>query len=158
MTTTVGYSPEVVRRCQQMERAGSWPEDDPRVGTGVVGSLASGAMTRLQVRVDGPGGRVEDARFKVFGCSAAIASASLAADRVVGQGVEAVRTLDADLLADALDLPEDKRAMAAQAAEAARAAIEDWERKSGARGSGLGAQNTDAEGLGARVPGLEGQR
>ena len=84
MTTTVGYSPEVVRRCQQMERAGSWPEDDPRVGTGVVGSLASGAMTRLQVRVDGPGGRVEDARFKVFGCSAAIASASLAADRVVG--------------------------------------------------------------------------
>ena len=150
MTTAVGYSAEVVRRCQQMDRAGSFAEDDPRVGTGVVGSLAAGAMTRLQVRVDGPGGHVEDARFKVFGCSAAIASASLAADVVVGQAVDAVRTLDAGVLADALDLPEDKRAMAAQAAEAARAAVEDWERKAGAR-------NTDAAGLGARVPGLGGQ-
>ena len=123
-----------------MERAGSWPDDDPRVGTGVVGSLESGAMTRLQVRLDVPGGRVEDARFKVFGCSAAIASASLAADRVVGQGVEAVRALAADTLADALDLPADKRAMAAQAADAARAAIDDWERKSREQGTGNGEQ------------------
>ena len=140
MTTAVGYSAEVVRRCQQMDRAGSFPEDDPRVGTGVVGSLAAGAMTRLQVRVDGPRGHVEDARFKVFGCSAAIASASLAADVVVGQAVDAVRTLDAGALADALDLPEDKRAMAAQAAEAARAAVEDWERKSREQGTGNGEQ------------------
>jgi len=143
MTTAVGYSAEVVRRCQQMERAGSWPEDDPCVGTGMVGSLASGTMTRLQVRIDGPGARVEDARFKVFGCSAAIASASLAADRVVGLGVDAVRTLDADTLADALDLPDDKRAMAAQAAQAARAAIENWLGKAGP---------------GAGVPALGGQR
>jgi nitrogen fixation NifU-like protein len=129
MTTAVGYSAEVVRRCQQMERAGSWPEDDANVGTGVVGSLASGAMTRLQVRVDAAGARVNDTRFKVFGCSAAIACASLAADRVVGVSVEAARALDADALADALELPDDKRAMAGQAVAAMTAAVEDWVRK-----------------------------
>jgi NifU-like protein involved in Fe-S cluster formation len=136
MTTAVGYSAEVVRRCQQMDRAGGWPEDDANVGTGVVGSLASGAMTRLQVRVDAAGARVDDTRFKVFGCSAAIACASLAADRVVGGSLDAARALDAEALADALELPDDKRAMAGQAVAAVTAAIEDWQRKSGDRGPG----------------------
>lgn len=129
MTTVVGYSAEVVRRCQQMDRAGSWPEDDPDVGTGLVGSLAAGALTRLQVRVDAAGVRVDDTRFKVFGCSAAIACASLAADRAVGASIEAARALDAGALADALDLPGDKRAMAGQAMAAMAAAVDDWVRK-----------------------------
>lgn len=158
MTTAVGYSAEVVRRCQQMDRAGSWPEADANVGTGVVGSLASGALTRLQVRVDATGARVDDARFKAFGCSAAIACASLAADRVAGGTLDAARALDAEALADALELPDDKRAMARQAVAAVTKAVEDWVRKAGARGSALGAQNTDDARLGARVPGLGEQR
>jgi NifU-like protein involved in Fe-S cluster formation len=140
MTTTVGYSAAVIRRCQQLERAGSWPEDDPRVGTGVVGSLASGTMTRLQMRLDAAGTRVEDTRFKVFGCSAAIASASLAADRLVGVDLDAARAIDADGLATALELPDEKRAMAAQAVAAVQAAIGDWERKSREQGTGNGEQ------------------
>ncbi len=129
MTTALRYSAEVLRRCQQLERAGSWPEDDPCVGTGVVGSVASGTMTRLQLRVAANGERVADSLFRVFGCSAAIASASFAADRVVGVPLVVARALDPAAIADALDLPDDKRAMAEHAAAAVRAAVEDWERK-----------------------------
>ena len=95
-------------------------------------------MTRVQVRLDASGDRIDDARFKVFGCSAAIASASLAADRVAGAAVSAARSIDAGELAAALDLPDEKQAMAAHAVAAVRAAIADWERKSRDRGPGTG--------------------
>ncbi len=129
MTTAVRYSAEVVRRCQQMDRAGSWPEGDANVGTGVVGSLDVGTMIRLQVRLASDDDRIEEARFKVFGCSAAIASASLAADRLSGATLDVAMGLDHAALAAALDLPDDKRAMAVQAVTAARAAIADACRK-----------------------------
>jgi nitrogen fixation NifU-like protein len=129
MTAAVGYSAEVVRRCQRLDRAGSWPEDDPDVGTGLVGSLAAGALTRLQVRVDATGARVDDARFKAFGCSAAIACASLAAERAIGGSLGTARALDAAALVAALELPNDKLPMAVQAAAAVTAAVDDWVRK-----------------------------
>jgi hypothetical protein len=44
------------------------------------------------------------------------------------------RALDPAAIADALDLPDDKRAMAEHAAAAVRAAVEDWERKNAASG------------------------
>jgi nitrogen fixation NifU-like protein len=134
VTTALRYSAEVLRRCQQLERAGSWPDDDPSVGTGIVGSVASGTMTRLQLRVAAAGDLVADSVFRVFGCSAAIASASLAADRIVGVRLVVARALDPAAIADALDLPDDKRAMAEHAAAAVRAAVEDWERKNAASG------------------------
>jgi nitrogen fixation NifU-like protein len=133
MTSAVGYSAEVVRRCQRLERAGSWPEDDPDVGTGLAGSLAAGALTRVQVRVDATGARVDDARFKAFGCSAAIACASLAAERAIGGSLGTARALDASALVAALELPNDKLAMAVQAAAAVTAAVDDWERKNSQR-------------------------
>ena len=140
MTTAVAYSADVLRRCKEMPRAGSWPESDSRVGTGVIGSLDAGTMTRVQVRLAGDAGRIEDARFKVFGCSAAIASASLAADRIAGGTLAAARALDAGELAAALELPDEKRAMAEHAVAAVRAAIADWEGKNRDRGPGTGDQ------------------
>ena len=141
MTIAAGYSAEVRRRCDRLDRAGGWPESDPRVGTGVVGSLEAGTMMRLQVRLAEGDDRIEEARFKVFGCSAAIASASLAADRLGGAALAAAVGLDAAELATALALPDDKRAMAEQAVTAARAAIDDACRKVGravtAAGSGV---------------------
>jgi NifU-like protein involved in Fe-S cluster formation len=131
MMAVASYSAAVRRHCERLERAGSWPESDPRVGTGVVGSLDVGTMMRLQVRLAADGGRIEEARFKVFGCSAAIASASLAADRLSGATLAEAGALDSAALATALDLPEDKGAMAAQAVTAARAAIADACRKVG---------------------------
>jgi nitrogen fixation NifU-like protein len=140
MSVAVAYSAEVIRRCREMTRAGGWAESDPLVGTGVVGSLDAGTVVRLQVRVSGDGRVVDDARFKVFGCSAAIASASLAAERVAGATVDEARGLDAEAVADRLELPAEKRVMAAHAVEAVQQAIVDWEAKNRDRGPGTGDQ------------------
>lgn len=132
------YSDAVRERCREPRRAGAWPEDDHGVGTGSAGSLDAGTWTRLQVHVDGDG-RIDDTRFKVFGCSAAIASASFVADRLVGASLDDARALAPAEVVDALQLPGDKHAAAALATEAARGAVEDWARKTGAGGWGLGA-------------------
>lgn len=129
------YSEAVRMRCRDPRRAGGWPDGAAEVGTGATGSLDAGAWTRLQVHVSAAGDVIDDARFRVFGCSAAVASASFVADAIVGIAPAAVRALDAGAVVDALALPADKHAMAALATDAARAAIDDWALRAGARGS-----------------------
>lgn len=115
---SAAYSLAVRERCREVRRAGAWPEDDAAVAQGSAGSLDAGAWVRLQLRVGGDG-RVADTRFRVFGCSAAIASASYVADALVGSSLTEAAALAAEDVAAALDLPEDKRAMAALATAAA---------------------------------------
>jgi len=62
-------------------------ENDPDVGTGMVGAPACGDVMRLQIRVDEEG-VIVDAKFKTYGCGSAIASSSLLTEWVKG------RTLD----------------------------------------------------------------
>ena len=145
MTSAV-YSAAVRERCREPRRAGAWPDGEPGVGTGSAGSLDAGVWTRLQVRV-GADGRINDTRFKVFGCSAAIASASFAADALIGATLAEARALSPAGIVHALGLQGDKRAMAALASEAARGAADDCERKAGleARDPGLGNENTGLE-------------
>lgn len=148
------YSDAVRQRCRDPRRAGSWPEGTAGIGSGATGSLDAGAWTRLQVRVAADGATIDDARFRVFGCSAAVASASFVADALVGVSLRTARGLEARQVIEALALPDDKQSMAVLATDAARAAVDDWETRTGARGSGPGAQSTDA----VIVPGLGGRR
>lgn len=137
------YSEAVRQRCREPRRAGGWAEGAEHVGTGTTGSLDAGVWTRLQVHVDD--GLIDDARFRVFGCSAAVASASFVADAVVGVSPAAVRALDARTVAAALALPEDKQAMAAMAVEAAQAAIDDLTARFGAGNWGPGTANVASD-------------
>jgi nitrogen fixation protein NifU and related proteins len=132
----VAYSDAVRMRCREPRRAGGWPDGAAHVGTGATGSLDAGAWTRLQVH--GAAGVIDDARFRVFGCSAAVASASFVADALVGTTPTAARAIDARTVAEALALPAEKQAMAALAVDAARAAVDDWESRAGVRGSAPG--------------------
>ena len=99
------------------------------VGTGEAGSLDSGTMTRIQVRIDRASGRISEAVFKVFGCSAAIASASLVTERLQGAAIESASDMDALAIVAELELPVERASVAAMATEAARHAIQDWKRK-----------------------------
>ena len=137
------YSEAVRARCREPRRAGGWPDGAPEVGTGERGSLESGAWTRVQVHVPTGSAVIDDTRFRVFGCSAALASASWVADALVGRTTAVARRIAADAVVRELGLPDDKAPMAALATEAAQAAVADWERKAG---------------LGARVPGPGGSR
>ena len=124
----MNYSAAVLDRVRDPKFAGALPRDDKSVGTGEAGTLDEGTMTRIQLRV-GEDGRISDAVFKVFGCSAAIASASLVVEQLQGAPPSRVRALEALMVAAELELPMERAHVAALAVRAATAALEDWERK-----------------------------
>jgi NifU-like protein involved in Fe-S cluster formation len=123
------YSTAVLERVREPRFAGALPRDERHVGTGEAGTLDEGTMTRIQVRIDPGTFRIKDAVFKVFGCSAAIASASLVAERLHGASVIQARELEPMSVAAELELPIERAHVAALAVRAVKAAIEDWERK-----------------------------
>lgn len=123
------YSPQVLSRVQEPKLAGALPKDDPDVGTGEAGSLDEGTLARISIRVDPGARRIGAARFKVFGCSAAIASASLVTEWLESAPVERARTLAPEPVIADLDLPAERAHVAAIVVEAARGAFADWERK-----------------------------
>jgi nitrogen fixation NifU-like protein len=124
----VNYSSAVLERVRDPKFVGALPRDEVSVGTGEAGSLDEGTMTRIQIRV-GADGRIADAVFKVFGCSAAIASASLVAERLHGGSVSAELGLDAMTITAELELPIERARVAGLAVRAAQAAIENWKQK-----------------------------
>ena len=110
---------------------GTLPADDPDVGTGRVEAATHGDVTRLQVRVDRVSGLIREARFKAFGCSVVVASASLATEWVTGRTLAAALAITADEIAAALSLSVEKTYCAELAQSAIRAAIGDYETKCG---------------------------
>jgi NifU-like protein involved in Fe-S cluster formation len=84
---------------------GSLDNNDPNVGTGLVGAPACGDVMKLQILVDEKTGEIRDARFKTFGCGSAIASSSFATTKIKGLKVwEAVKIRNTDI-AKELSLP-----------------------------------------------------
>lgn len=125
------YSDAVLTRVQALERAGTLAAA-PGVGVGEAGSLDRGTLTRIAVRVTGD--TIAETRFTVFGCSAAIASASLVAERLEGAAVETAWRLTAADVARELALPAERAHVAQLAVEAAAAAVADA--KAGRAGAG----------------------
>jgi NifU-like protein involved in Fe-S cluster formation len=119
----------VLARVRDPRRVGWLPRDAPDVGTGEAGTIESGTMARIQVRVEPASGRIALAVFRVFGCSAAIASASLVTERMEGASVEDAAGIEPLAVVAELELPAERARIAALVVEAARGAIEDWKRK-----------------------------
>ena len=71
--------------------------------------------------------------FKTYGCGSAIASSSLGTEWIKGRSLEAALEVTAADLAEALSLPPVKIHCAVLAAEAIRAAVQDYRRKSSGR-------------------------
>jgi iron-sulfur cluster assembly enzyme ISCU, mitochondrial len=126
----------VLERVRDPKHVGWLPRDAPDVGTGEAGSLDGGTMTRIQVRVDPRSRRIEEAVFKVSGCGAAIASASLVAERLQGALTDAARDMEAFAIVAELQLPMERASMAALAVDAAHRAVEEWEQKKHEEGAG----------------------
>src|SRR4051794_41877818 len=83
----MAYSDKVIDHYENPRNVGSFDKGDDTVGTGMVGAPACGDVMKLQIKV-GADGRIEDARFKTYGCGSAVASSSL-----VNEGGEG-KTLD----------------------------------------------------------------
>jgi NifU-like protein involved in Fe-S cluster formation len=117
----LNYSDEVVRRVRELQRAGSLEGD--AVGTGEAGTLDEGTVVRIQVRRDGE--RIAEARFKVFGCSAAIASASLVTEWLEGAAIADAKQITAERVVQMLHLAPEREHVARMAVEAANHALAD---------------------------------
>ena len=117
------YSDEVLNRVREPQRVGTLQGE--HVGTGEVGTLDEGTVVRIQVRRSGD--RIAEARFKVFGCSAAIASASLVAEWLDGAAMDEARAVTAERVVQQLELAPERAHLARMAVEAALAAIDDVE-------------------------------
>lgn len=96
---------------------------------GKVGNPACGDIMKIYLKIL-DNGMIEDAKFKTFGCAAAIASTNMACDLIKGKSVEyALSVKNSQVLAELGGLPAQKIHCSVLAEEAIHAAIEDWERR-----------------------------
>lgn len=94
-------------------------------GVGEVGAAACGDIMKISLKVKD--GKIEDARFKTFGCGSAIASSSMATELIKGRSIEEAMNLSNEDVVHALGgLPPVKIHCSVLAEEAIKAALEDY--------------------------------
>jgi nitrogen fixation NifU-like protein len=125
----MAYSDKVIDHYENPRNVGSFEKGDATVGTGMVGAPACGDVMKLQIKV-GADGRIEDARFKTYGCGSAIASSSLVTEWVKGKTLDEAATIMNTQIAQELSLPPVKIHCSILAEDAIKAAIEDYRKKS----------------------------
>jgi nitrogen fixation protein NifU and related proteins len=126
----MAYSDKVVDHYERPRNAGSFDPSDASVGTGMVGSPASGSVMKLQIKVSNSG-VIEAARFKTYGCGSAIASSSLATEWVQGKSLDEAGQIRNTDIAEELALPPEKMHCSILAEDAIKAAIRDYRGKRG---------------------------
>ena len=90
---------------------------------------------KLPIKVSLETGVIEDARFKTFGCGSAIASSSLATERLKGKTIEeAGKIKNTDIVAE-LKLPPVKTHCSVLAEDAIKAALADFRERYGTVGA-----------------------
>jgi len=116
------YSEKVMEHFMNPRNVGEI--EDPS-GVGEVGNPACGDMMRLYIKVEN--GIITDAKFRTFGCGAAIASSSMLTEMIKGKTIEEALEITNEAVAEALDgLPPAKIHCSVMAEEAVKKAIEDY--------------------------------
>ena len=119
------YSEKVMEHFRNPRNVGEMKDAD---GIGHVGNPVCGDIMELYIKVRD--GRIVDARFKTFGCGAAIATSSMVTELVKGKTVEEALKLSNRAVVEALGgLPPVKMHCSVLAEEALKSAIEDYQRK-----------------------------
>jgi nitrogen fixation protein NifU and related proteins len=122
----MAYSTKVLDHYNNPRNVGSFDRADVNVGTGIVGAPECGDVMKLQIKVDPVTGRIEDARFKTFGCGSAIASSSYVTELVKGKHVDEAMAIKNSSIVKELNLPPVKIHCSVLAEDAIKAAISDW--------------------------------
>jgi nitrogen fixation NifU-like protein len=117
------YSEKVMEHFRNPHNVGEIPDAS---GVGNVGNPVCGDIMRLYIKVDDKG-IITDAKFKTFGCGAAIATSSMVTDLVKGKTIDDALKISNRAVAEALGgLPKIKMHCSVLAEEALRAAINDY--------------------------------
>jgi nitrogen fixation NifU-like protein len=116
------YSAKVMEHFQNPRNVGEIENPD---GVGEIGNPVCGDIMKLYIRVKD--NRVVDAKFKTFGCGAAIATSSMITELVKNKTLEEAEKISKQTVAEALDgLPANKMHCSNLAADALHKAIEDY--------------------------------
>lgn len=119
------YSEKVMDHFNNPRNMGEIENPD---GIGKVGNPVCGDIMNLYIRVKN--NRIVDAKFKTFGCGAAIATSSMVTEIVKGKTIEEALKISNRTVAKALDgLPPVKMHCSVLAEEALQSAIDDYFKK-----------------------------
>lgn len=123
----MSYSTKVLDHYENPRNVGKMDDNDPNVGTGMVGAPACGDVMKLQIKVED--GIITDAKFKTYGCGSAIASSSLVTEWVKGMTLNEASSITNSDISQDLALPPVKIHCSILAEDAIKAAIKDYEMK-----------------------------
>lgn len=97
-------------------------------GVGQVGNAVCGDIMKITIKVED--NKIVDAKFKTFGCVAAIASSSVACELIKGKTLEEAKALTNKQVLEVLgEVPANKIHCSVLAEEAIGLAIEDYYKK-----------------------------
>ena len=112
-------------------------------GVGLVGNAKCGDIMKIYLDID-ENGVINDAKFKTFGCGAAVATSSISTEMVIGKTVHEAMAITNRSVTEALDgLPPLKVHCSLLAEEAIHAALWDYSQKTGITIEGLTPPNPD---------------
>jgi nitrogen fixation protein NifU and related proteins len=125
------YSDKVMDHFMNPRNVGEIPDAD---GVGEVGNPVCGDMMTFYIKVKDD--RLEDVKFKTFGCGAAIAVSSMVSEMAKGKTLGEAKKITPDSVAKELEgLPKQKMHCSNLGAQALNKAIDDYEaKKSGKAG------------------------
>ncbi|MCJ7497749.1 MAG: Fe-S cluster assembly scaffold protein NifU [candidate division Zixibacteria bacterium] len=119
------YSAKVMEHFQNPRNVGEIENPD---GVGEIGNPVCGDIMKLYIRVKD--NRITEAKFKTFGCGAAIATSSMITELVKNKTLEEAEKISKQTVAEALDgLPANKMHCSNLAADALHKAIEDYKNR-----------------------------
>lgn len=121
------YSEKVMEHFMHPRNVGEIPDAN---GIGNVGNPICGDVLRLYIKVED--NIITDAKFKTFGCGAAIATSSMVTEMVRGKTIQEALEISNKTVAEALGgLPPIKLHCSVLAEQALRAALADYYKKIG---------------------------
>ena len=119
------YSEKVMDHFQHPRNVG---EIEDASGVGTVGNAKCGDIMKVYLKIED--GIIKDAKFKTFGCGAAVATSSMATELVKGKTIPEALDITNKVVMEALDgLPPVKVHCSCLAEEALHAALWDYAEK-----------------------------
>ena len=115
------YSEKVMDHFSNPRNVGEIEDAD---GVGEIGNAKCGDIMKMYLKIDN--GIITDAKFKTFGCGAAVATSSMATELIKGKSIDDALKLTNQAVVEALDgLPAVKIHCSVLAEQAVRSALSD---------------------------------
>ena len=134
------YSDKVMDHFEHPRNVGVIENAD---GVGQVGNPKCGDIMKMYLKIEDD--IIVDAKFKTFGCCAAVATSSMSTELVIGKPISEALKLTNKAVAEALDgLPPVKMHCSNLAEEAIKAAIDDYYKKKGINNIDVGLSECDS--------------